>query len=71
MKYTNFKIGSQTKWLIFFYQKNIQLEENMFMPLCGFAYKVQPMCKNCKMPNAYDCEALVICDLGGRLMAIF
>jgi hypothetical protein len=37
----------------------------MFMPPCGFAYNVQPMCKNCKMPNAYDCEALMIHDLGG------
>ncbi len=36
----------------------------MFMPLCGFAFKVQPKCKNCKMPNTYDYEALVICDLG-------
>jgi uncharacterized membrane protein len=26
------------------------------------------MCKNCKMPNAYDYETLVICDLGGWLM---
>ncbi len=31
----------------------------MFMPPCGFAYNVQPMCKNYKMPNAYDYEALV------------
>jgi hypothetical protein len=45
--------------------RNIQLEENMFMPPCGFAYNVQHMCKNCKMPNAYDYEALVIRDLGG------
>ncbi len=37
----------------------------MFMPPCGFAYKVQPMCKYCKMPNVYDYEALVIHDLGG------
>jgi hypothetical protein len=43
MKYANFEIGSQTKWLQFYYQKNIQLEEDMFMPPCGFAYKVQPM----------------------------
>jgi len=71
MKYTNFKIGSQTKWLQFYYQKNIQSKEDMFMPPCGFAYKVQPMCKNCKMPNAYDCEALVICDLVGWLMVGF
>ncbi len=35
------------------------------MPPCGFAYKVQPMCKKCKMPNVYDYEALVICDLEG------
>ncbi len=35
------------------------------MPPCGFAYKVQPMCKNCKMPNAYGYEALVIRDLEG------
>jgi len=48
--------------------KEIQLEENMFMPPCGFANKVQPMCKHYKMPNAYDCEALVNCDLGGRLI---
>jgi hypothetical protein len=47
------------------YQKNIQVEENMFVPPCGFAYNVQLMCKNCKMPNAYDCEAFVIHDLGG------
>jgi hypothetical protein len=38
---------------------------NMFMPPYGFAYNVQPTCKNYKMPNAYDYEALVICDLGG------
>ncbi len=44
--------------------KKIQLEENMFMPPYGFAYNVQHMCKNCKMPNAYDYETLVICDLG-------
>jgi hypothetical protein len=43
MKYTSFIIGSQTKWLQFYYQKNIQLEENMFMPPRGFAYKIQPM----------------------------
>ncbi len=36
----------------------------MFMPPWGFGYKIQPMCKNCKVPNAYDCEALVIRDLG-------
>jgi hypothetical protein len=65
MKYTNFEIRSQTKWLQFYYQKYIQLEENMFMSPCGFAYNVQPMCKNYKMPNVCDCEALVICDLGG------
>ncbi len=35
----------------------------MFMPPCGFAYNVQPMCENCKMPNVYDCEVLLICDL--------
>ncbi len=64
MKYTNFKIRSQTKWLQCHYQINIQLEENMFMSPCRFAYNVQPMCKNCKMPNAYDCEACVIRDLG-------
>jgi hypothetical protein len=45
--------------------KKIQLEENIFMPPCGFAYNVQPMCKNYKMPNAYDCEAFVIRDLEG------
>jgi hypothetical protein len=54
MKYTNFEIGSQTKWLQIYYQKYIKLEEDMFMPPCGFAYKVQPMCKNCKTLNAYD-----------------
>ncbi len=43
----------------------------MFMPPCGFAYNVQPMCKNCKMPNAYDCEAFVICDLKKWLMVEF
>ncbi len=43
----------------------------MFMPPCGFAKKIQPMCKNYKMPNAYDCEASVICDLGRKLMAKF
>jgi hypothetical protein len=32
---------------------------------CAFAYNVQPMCKNCKMPNTCDCEALMINDLGG------
>ncbi len=37
----------------------------MFMPPYGFAYNIQLMCKNCKMPNAYHCEPLVICDLGG------
>jgi hypothetical protein len=37
----------------------------MFMPPCGLAYKFQPMCKNCKISNAYDCEALMIRDLGG------
>jgi hypothetical protein len=63
IKCTNIKIGSQTRWVQFYYQRNIQLEENVFMPPCG--YNVQPMCKNCKMPNAYDCEAFVICDLGG------
>jgi len=46
----------------------LQLEENMFMSACGFAYNVQPMCKNCKMPNAYYYETLVICDLRGWLM---
>jgi hypothetical protein len=45
--------------------KNIQLEENMFMPPCGFAYNVQLMRKHCKMPNLYDYEALVIRDLKG------
>jgi hypothetical protein len=65
MKYTNFKIRSQIRWLQFYYQKYIQLEENMFMPPCGFAYNVQHMCKNYEMPNAYDYEAFVICDLGG------
>jgi hypothetical protein len=64
MKYTNFKIRSQTKWLQFYYQRNIQLEENMFMLPCGFTYNVQSMCKNYKMPNAYDCETPVIYDLG-------
>jgi hypothetical protein len=63
MKYTDFEIGSQTRWLQFYYQRNIQLEENMFMPPCGFAYKIQPMCKNCKMQNVYACEALVTHDL--------
>jgi hypothetical protein len=65
LKYINFKIGSQTKWLQFYYQRNIQLEEYMFMPPCGFAYNVQPMHKNYKMPHAYDCEVVVIRDLGG------
>jgi hypothetical protein len=40
MNYTNFPIGSQTRWLQFYYQKYIELEEYMFMPPCGFAYKV-------------------------------
>jgi hypothetical protein len=48
-----------------YYQKYMQLEKYMFMPPCGFAHKIQPMCKNYKMPNSYDCEALVIRDLGG------
>jgi len=54
IKYTNFQIGSQTKWLEFYYQKNIQLEEYMFMPPCGFAYKVQSMCKYCKIPRVMN-----------------
>ncbi len=37
--------------------KHIQLEENMFRKPCGFAYKVKPMCKYCKMPNAYGVYA--------------
>jgi hypothetical protein len=53
MIYTNFQIGSQSKWLQFYYQKNIQLEEDMCSSPCGFAYKVQPMCKYCKMLNTY------------------
>jgi hypothetical protein len=53
-KYTNFQIGSQSRWLQFYYQKYIQLEEYMFKPPYGFAYKVEPTCKYCKMPNAYD-----------------
>jgi hypothetical protein len=53
MIYTNFQIGSQSKWLQFYYQNNIQLEEDMFSPPWGFAYKVQPMCKYYKMPNDY------------------
>ncbi len=61
MKYT--KQGPKPNGYNFITKENIQLEENMFMPPCGFAYNVQPMCKNCKMPNAYDCEAFVICDL--------
>ncbi len=65
MKYTDFEIGSQTRWSQFYYQINIQLEENMFMPPCGFAYNVQLMRKHCKMPNLYDYEALVIRDLKG------
>ncbi len=36
----------------------------MFMQPCGFAYNVQPMFKYCKMPNAFDCEALMIHDPG-------
>jgi hypothetical protein len=64
MKYINLEIKSQTKWLQFYHQKYISLEENMFMSPCGFAYNVQPICKNCKIPNACDCEALVIRDLG-------
>ncbi len=32
----------------------------MFRPRPGFTYKVQPMCKYCKMPNAYDYEVVVI-----------
>ncbi len=71
LKYTNFKIRSQTKWLQFYYQRNIQLEGYMFMPPCGFAYNVQPMRNNYKMPNAYDCEALVIRDVKGWLMVEF
>jgi len=47
------------------------LEENMSVSPSGFAYNVQLMCKNCKMPNAYDCETLVIHDLGGWLVAKF
>ncbi len=43
----------------------------MFVPPCGFAYNVQPMCKNCKMPNAYDCETFVIHDLGWQLIPKF
>jgi hypothetical protein len=43
----------------------------MFKPPCGFTYKVQPMCKYYKMPNAYDSETIVIHDLRGWLMARF
>jgi hypothetical protein len=43
----------------------------MFKPPCGFAYQVQPMCKYCKMSNAYDCKTFVIHDLGGWLLARF
>ncbi len=51
--------------------KNIHLEENMFMPPCGFAYNVQLMRRHCKMPNLYDYEALVIRDLRGRVIIDF
>jgi hypothetical protein len=44
---------------------NIQLEENIFMPPCAFAYNVQTMSNNCKMSNVYDYEDLVIRDLRG------
>ncbi len=47
------------------------MEENMFMALCGFTYNVQPMCKNYKMPNAYNCETLAIHDLGRWMMVEF
>jgi hypothetical protein len=43
----------------------------MFMQPCGFAYNVQPMFKYCKMPNAFDCEALMIHDPGRWLMVKF
>jgi hypothetical protein len=47
--------------------KTCIIGKNIFTPpsLCRFAYKVQPMCKYCKMPKAYDCEALMIRDLEG------
>jgi hypothetical protein len=53
MKCTNFQIGSQNKWLQFYYYKNIQLEKDMFRSPCEFAYQVQPMCKYYKMLNVY------------------
>jgi hypothetical protein len=52
MEYTNFQIGPQSKWLQFYYYKNIQLEKDMFRSSCEIAYQVQPMCKNYKMSNA-------------------
>ncbi len=29
----------------------------MFRQPCGFTYKVKPICKYCKMPNAYGVDA--------------
>ncbi len=37
----------------------------MSMSPSRFADNVQLMWKNCKMPNTYDCETLMIHDLGG------
>jgi hypothetical protein len=38
MKYTNFQIGSWIKWMEFYYHKNIELEENMWIYISSSTY---------------------------------
>jgi hypothetical protein len=40
-----------------------QFRNRVANQMVTISYNVQPMCKNCKMPNTYDYENFVIHDL--------